>query len=94
MSDTIAQFSALRRPQVLIRAARHALSLYDRNRDLKRLLSATPAPAVAMPQLMEQEAEAEEIRQTGAASYNLSRHIELLAALMAEAQLVLHPSGV
>jgi len=49
---------------------------------------------LAMPQLMEQEAETEETRMAGEASYNLSRHIELLAALMAEAQLVLHPSGV
>ena len=77
-------------PACLIRAARHGLQDYNRDRALKRL---TAQPAGAGPEtrrqlLMSVEATLEEARQSGDASYNVSRHVDVLIALIAEARLL------
>ncbi len=81
---------SLRRPRLLIRAARFGLADYNRDRDLKRLMRVVspPPPARALTSLLEAEAEAESRRKTGAAGYSVARHVELLIALMAESLLV------
>jgi hypothetical protein len=88
-----ASIAALRRPQLLIRAARFGLAEYRRDRDLRRLLAVAPlpSPVSAVGQLLEAEADAEERRREGAATYSVARHIELLVALIAESRLMLHP---
>ena len=80
----------LRRPKLLIRAARFGLADYDRDRDLRRVLHmpAAPAPRTAVPRLLETEARLEHVRKTGGASYSPARHVEVLIALMAEARLL------
>ncbi|MBC7154618.1 MAG: hypothetical protein H5U19_08410 [Rhodobacteraceae bacterium] len=90
MTDFSAILKDLRRPRLLIRAARHGLSDYRRDRDLKRLLhlGALPSPDRALSVLLSEEAEIEGNRQTGSACYNVARHIEVLIALMAEARLL------
>lgn len=90
MTDPHAMLAALRRPRLLIRAARFGLCDYNRDRDLRRLTRSetVPAPARALPALMETEAQLEEIRRAGDASYSVCRHVEVLIALMAEARLV------
>ena len=90
MNDLTTRLDALRRPRLLIRAARAGQMEYNRNRDLKRLMraDAPPAPARALARLMDLEAELEETRQAGDAAYSLGRHVEILIALMAEARLL------
>ncbi len=79
----------MRRPRLLIRAARLGLQDYRRDRDLKRLLGAGlgGSPETTLAHLWSQETRIEATRQTGDASYSIARHIDLLIALMAEAQL-------
>ncbi|MEO8243140.1 MAG: DUF6477 family protein, partial [bacterium] len=84
MSDFRTLLANLRRPQLLIRAARCGLTDYRRERDLRRLLHAQPTPDRAIRQLLSEEERMEAIRQSGEASYSVTRHIELLIALMAE----------
>ncbi len=90
MSDVLSVLGALRRPRLLIRAARFGLCDYNRDRDLRRLTQADtlPTPARAIPALIETEAELEEIRRAGDASYSVARHVEVLIAIMAEARLL------
>lgn len=87
MTDVLSLIASLRRPRLMIRAARLGCSEYRRDRDLKRLLGATPAPDRALPALLDAEAVAEATRQTGDAAYSIARHVELLIALIAEARL-------
>lgn len=91
MTDFRTLLAELRRPRLLIRAARLGLGDYRRDRDLKRLISpATPPyasePEQTMAQLISQEGMLEENRLRGAACYSVARHIEVLIALMAEAR--------
>lgn len=88
MTDFRTILANLRRPRLLIRAARFGLEDYRRDRDLRRLLSGTAAPDRVVPQLLAEEARLEGIRQTGDISYPVGRHIEVLVALMAEVSLL------
>lgn len=90
MKDIARAFSALRRPKLLIRAARLGLQDYARDRDLRRITRAArlPAPEIALARLMDEEAQLENIRQAGDATYSACRHVELLIAMMAEARLL------
>lgn len=93
MTDLVQIITGLRRPQLLIRAARAGQADYNRTRDLKRLMrvQAAPAPDKALPLLLEEEGRLEEIRQKGDAAYSFVRHIDLLIAMMAEARLLPRP---
>lgn len=90
MDDHTTALSRLRRPQLLIRAARAGLLDYNRKRVLRRLIGTEtpPPPAEAVDRLMELEREADDSRRAGAASYSISRHVELLIALLGEAKLI------
>ncbi|WP_108481941.1 DUF6477 family protein [Oceaniglobus ichthyenteri] len=85
----------LRRPRLLIRAARFGLSDYDRTRCLRRILPDACAKTQANPlsPLIEQEAQYEARRAAGDAGYMVARHVEILIALISEAQRVLRPSA-
>lgn len=95
MTDPLSILTALRRPRLLIRAARFGVTDYRRERDLSRLLHSPrlPAPGQALDSLMAQEEMLETTRRAGDASYSISRHIDLLIALMAEARLIPAPRG-
>ncbi len=90
MTDFRNLLSDLRRPALLLRAARFGLSDYQRDRDLKRLLrqAAAGGPEKTLPRLIHEENLLEETRKAGDASYSLTRHIELLIALLAELNLL------
>ncbi|MGI9391018.1 MAG: DUF6477 family protein [Boseongicola sp.] len=90
MSEIMSALKSLNRPRLLIRAARHGLIDYSRERLLTRLIRSehTLAPEAAVEKLMQAEALLESDRQSGESSYSIARHIELLSALMAEARLV------
>lgn len=90
MTDIVQILSNLRRPRLLIRAARFGLQEYSRERDLKRVMKTAtpPSPVRAVNTLMAQEAHLEETRQSGDAAYSVARHVDVLIALMAEASLL------
>ena len=88
MSDFRMILANLRRPRLLMRAARFGLGDYRRERDLRRLVRCGMSPEDTVPSLMSVEAELEETRLSGDASYSVTRHIEVLIALLAEARLL------
>lgn len=90
MSELYTAVASLRRPPLLVRAARAGLADYDRDRDLKRVLrlAAAPGPARSVERLLEEEERIEDIRRQGDAGYCFVRHIEVLIALMAEARIL------
>lgn len=90
MSQQNKILSTLRRPRLLVRAARLALSDYNRTRDLARLTGQSPRSRTStiLSNLIAQEEYMEETRQTGDATYRATKHIEVLVALMAECRLL------
>jgi len=88
MTDFRALLANLRRPQLLIRAARCGFADYRRERDLRRLIDAQPSPNQAVQRLLTEEEKLESNRRAGEASYSASRHIEVLIALMNEVRLL------
>lgn len=96
MTDLIATIAALRRPGLLIRTAKNGLTDYNRTRDLRRLCATadTPAPEAAIRRLLQEEDRIETSRRSGDASYSMSRHIELLIAMMCEAAILSHRQPV
>jgi hypothetical protein len=93
MTDFRTLLADLRRPRLLLRAARCGQEDYRRDRDLKRLLNGEcpAAPERALPRLIDEEERLEATRRQGDASYSLNRHIEVLIALLAELQLLPKP---
>ena len=88
MTDFRALLAEMKRPQMMIRAARLGLSDYRRERDLKRILHGQPSPDRSVPRLLSEEERMEHIRKSGDAGYSLGHHIEVLIALMAEVRLL------
>lgn len=90
MHDFRRLLADLRRPRLLIHAARFGLPEYRRARDLRRLIG-TDGPSVpekTLPRLFDEEERLEDTRRAGDAAYSVARHIEVLIALMAEARLL------
>lgn len=87
MQDIHALLSNLKRPKLLVRAARFGITEYDRTRDLRRIAgvgdSATSHSILS--RLVELEEQAEETRLRRDGTYSVKKHVEVLVALMAEA---------
>lgn len=96
MTDFRSLMNDLRRPALLLRAARLGMQDYQRDRDLKRLLRIETAagPDKTLPPLIDEEERLEAVRKAGDASYSLNRHIEVLIALMSELRLLPRPQDV
>ena len=90
MTHTQQILSTLKRPSILIRAARFGLENYQRNRDLRRITRTikTPSNEAALSQLVQSEEQLENARQTGDNTYSAHRHITVLTALLAEMRLL------
>ena len=90
MNDILSMLKMLNRPRLLVRAARHGLSEYNRDRHLTRILKDVrlPGPGQAVITLMSEEQILEEKRKLGDASYSVLHHIDVLIALMGEAKLL------
>ncbi|GFE63727.1 DUF6477 family protein [Litoreibacter roseus] len=90
MTDLNAALNTLKRPRLLVRAARHGLSDYNRTRDLRRIAgrNAAPGSRALIKSLVEKEESFEITRKDGCATYSIARHIEVLVALMAELRLM------
>lgn len=96
MTDFRTILSDLRRPALLLRAARLGMLDYQRDRDLKRLLRMEGAisPDKTLPRLIDEEQRLEAVRKAGDVSYSLNRHIEVLIAMMSELRLLPRPQGM
>ena len=88
MTDCRSLLATLRRPRLLMRAARFGLGDYRRERDLRRYVDRAASPEETVSSLMTVEARLEATRQAGDAAYSVARHIEVLIALLAEAQIM------
>lgn len=90
MQDLLSMMHALRRPRLLIRAARIGADDYRRDRHLQRLLGygALPRSAPALMRLMEMERDLDHLRRDDASGYSLTRHLDILIAMVGEARLL------
>ncbi|GAW33897.1 hypothetical protein RA2_00942 [Roseovarius sp. A-2] len=90
MQDILSNLDALRRPPLLIRAARIGVGDYKRAVHLPPHLghAAAPRPAEALARLMEIEAGLERDRTERATGYRAARHVEVLIAILGEARLL------
>lgn len=89
MHDQTEPAETMRRPRLLIRAARAGLPHYDRVRHLPRLLrrlGGDPGSDAqpALTRLLAAEARMEALRRAGGAGYRAAPHVEVMIALLAE----------
>lgn len=89
MNSQLRRLGALKRPNLLVRAARIGLKDFSRERSLRRIFQSEnyPGPGEAFEKLLEIEALTDRARREGGAVYSPARHVELLTALINEAQL-------
>ena len=89
MLDIQSLLRQLKRPKLLVRAARFGIDEYRRERDLRRLLKSEdlPRPGQALVALLDIEAAINDLRLTKDTAYSISDQIDALTAIMAEAQL-------
>lgn len=90
MQDIITMLNALRRPRMLIRAARFGADEYHRDRHLQRILGygRLPRSGAALMKLMDIEGGLNQQRRENDAAYSLTRHLDVLIAMMGEARLL------
>lgn len=93
--DPAVPLGPLRRPALLIRAARLGLPHWRRGRDLPKLLKSemVPGPGKSLDLLRGLEQALNDARVQGAADYDLQRHLGLLIAILAEARLAAAPAA-
>lgn len=90
MKDILSLLQDLRRPRLLIRAARHGVDEYQRDHHLRRHLGygSLPKSGAALMQLVEKETALNEQRRSGDAGYSIVTHVDILIAIMGEARLL------
>jgi hypothetical protein len=90
MQDVLSMLHALRRPSLLMRAARIGANDYRRETHLPRLLGygMLPRHGAALMKLMQLEDEVNQKRLEGDRSYSLVRHVDLLIAMIGEARVL------
>lgn len=90
MQDLLGKLDSLRRPGLLIQAARLGVTEYRRDVHLRRLLDSSrlPRSGEALFQLMEIEQDMNTQRTRRAAGYSVSRHVDLIIAMMGEARIL------
>lgn len=90
MQDIFSMLNALKRPRLLMRAARIGAEEYRRNVHLPRILgySALPRHVNALMKLMELEQSLNTQRKDGDAGYSLVTHVDVLIAMVGEARIL------
>ena len=90
MQDILSMLNTLRRPRLMMRAARIGAEDYRRTTHLPRLLGygVLPGHGQALMRLMEIEADLEDARKSADAGYSLVRHLDVLIAMVAEARVL------
>jgi len=84
MTVNICNAPQIRRPGILLEAARICAKGYRRETMLPRLLGANKAQVLAL--LTEREQGLEETRRAKAVTYSAQAHVEVLSALIAESK--------
>ncbi|WP_298969667.1 DUF6477 family protein [uncultured Roseobacter sp.] len=90
MQDLLSMLHAIRRPPLLMRAARIGAEDYRRSVHLPRLLGygVLPRHGSALFRLIEIEADLNTQRTSGDTSYSLIRHVDVLIAMLGEARVL------
>ena len=90
MQDVLSMLQALRRPPLLMRAARIGADDYQRAAHLPRLLGygILPRHGAALMKLMELENTMNDQRRSGDTSYSLVKHVDVLIAMVGEARVL------
>ena len=90
MHDILSMVGALRRPRLLIRAARHGAEEYHRDRHLQRILGygRLPRSGTALLKLLDAERDLNTQRKNEDAAYSLTRHLDILIAIMGETRIL------
>lgn len=93
MQDITTMLHQLRRPRLLLRAARLGATEYRRDAHLRPLLkcASLPVSGAALLSLMEIEHDLDTARRAGDAGYSPMRHVSVLIAMMGEARLIRAP---
>ncbi len=87
MLDIQRTIKDLRRPKLLVRAARLGADLYKRDRDLRPALGKEPSRRQTLGALLSAEGDMEAVRLLGNGTYSAEKHIRVLTALIAEARI-------
>lgn len=98
MTTDLKSLAHLRRPRLLIRAARIGAAEYRRDVHLRRHLGygRLPSSRAALGALAEMEAALDVQRREARATYSAARHVDVLIAMMGEARILrsAHPECV
>ncbi len=88
MQDVLSLLARMHRPRLLMRAARIGAEDYVREIHLPRALGSAPPSrnSAAILQLLEIEAQLNEQRLSEGSAYNMLSHVEVMIAIVAEAQ--------
>lgn len=86
VAEVMARLSYMKRPSLLVTAARAGVMTYNRERSLRRILKTTGTPALlkGLTMLLDEEQIQNDLRRTGSGLYDVSHHIELMIALIAD----------
>ena len=90
MNELLLKLDNLKRPRLLIRAARIGMADYRRDVHLRRHLGHGPLPRSggALARLVEIESELDDQRRARNAGYSSVKHVDLLIAMMGEARIL------
>ena len=92
MLDPLSLLSKLKRPAIIVKAARTGAAGYVRERDLSRVSDAPKLPGGRQAILMLLEKEEEMNQARGTHQYNVTKHVEIMIALLGEALLIKNAS--
>lgn len=86
MSFMRLSLASLKRPKLLVEAARHGSATYMRSRDLRSLIAGQPQKTneQILESLGVQERLLDHDRRENATTYSVTKHIAVLSALLAE----------
>lgn len=90
MKDMLTALDSLRRPRLLIRAARIGAADYRRDAHLRRHFGygVLPRSAAALARLVEMEDALNRQRDNDLTRYSATRHVDVLIAMMGEARIL------
>lgn len=88
MSFMCPQLTALKRPKILVEAARHGATLYKRKTHLRKIIGGRYCRnhEQLLDALSQHEFALDQDRRAQIETYSVRRHIEVLSALLAESQ--------
>lgn len=90
MTDLLTMLNAIKRPRLLINAARIGMPDYRRETHLPRHLgdAQLPRSGEALARLIEIESDLDARRRDRTAGYSAARHVDVLIAMMGEARIL------